>query len=70
MRMLRTLLVLVVVALWNSYGYSQIVHAVDDAPNTPTDLEQSRVEIAESFGQVPLSFEFNEGQTDEPVRYL
>ena len=32
--------------------------------------DETRMGIVEAYGQLPLSFEINQGQTDEPVRFL
>jgi hypothetical protein len=38
--------------------------------HNPTSSEAVRARVSEAYGQLPLSFEANLGQTDEPVRFI
>ena len=40
------------------------------ASNTATPVAPTKARVAENFGRLPLSFELNKGQIDQPVKFL
>ena len=50
----------------NSQGNAPVAHA----PNVATPDASTKAKIAKGFGQLPLSFEINKGQTDSSVKFL
>jgi photosystem II stability/assembly factor-like uncharacterized protein len=75
----RTLLLISIVCLITTFAASVFVAAsggyappaTADPSTNPTTLDPAgRAKIAQRYGQLPLSFEINEGQVDEAVKFL
>src|ERR1051325_9346419 len=70
----RVVLILAIVCLLATFTSVILVGAHNDLPPLAqvTDVQNAAAQtrIAENFGKLPLSFEINKGQIDEPVKFL
>ncbi|HET9713799.1 MAG TPA: SBBP repeat-containing protein, partial [Pyrinomonadaceae bacterium] len=68
----RALLVVGIVCLLTSFAGIVFVGARSDNASTagPTTDASTRARIAQSFGKLPLSFEINKGQVEQPVKFV
>src|SRR5262245_1125473 len=75
-RLHRTVLDVVIACLLTSFAGLILVaarndnHQVSTSNAAPTVDPSTRAKIAERFGRLPLSFEINRGQVDQPVKFL
>ena len=71
-RINRVVLVIGIVCLVTTFAGVIFVAARNDAPNSPPDgtRPNMRARVAESFGNLPLSFEVNKGQIEQQVKFL
>src|SRR6476659_6961618 len=60
---------MIFVAARGTHGELSSVHFAPTVASSSTD-GSTKARIAERFGELPLSFEINQGQTDQAVKFL